>query len=113
MGYATAERVVLVEKKFEKTFENPLDKFQKCAIIKIQKKRKEILKMEKFDFNVVYNEVSKTTLEMTNLGIIPFSAMADTFEEGRTKALEFAQSISRCYNDNEESVFFFRITVRC
>ena len=69
--------------------------------------------MEKFDFNVVYNEVSKTTLEMTNLGIIPFSAMADTFEEGRTKALELAQSISRCYNDNEESVFFFRITVRC
>ena len=69
--------------------------------------------MEKFDFNVVYNEVSKTTLEMTNLGIIPFSAIADTFEEGRTKALEFAQSISRCYNDNEKSVFFFRITVRC
>lgn len=69
--------------------------------------------MKKFDFNVVYNEVSKTTLEMTNLGIIPFSAMANTFEEGRTKALEFAQSISRCYNDNEKSVFFFRITVRC
>ena len=69
--------------------------------------------MKKFDFNVVYNEVSKTTLEMTNLGIIPFSAMADTFEEGRTKALEFAQSISRCYNDNEKSVFFFRITARC
>lgn len=68
--------------------------------------------MKRFDFNVVYNEVSKTTLEMTNLGIIPFSAMADTFEEGRTKALEFAQSISRYYNDNEKSVFFFRITVR-
>lgn len=24
MGYATIERVVVVEKKFEKTFENPL-----------------------------------------------------------------------------------------
>ena len=68
--------------------------------------------MEKFDFNVVYNEVSKTTLEMTNLGIIPFSAMADTFEEGRTKALEFGQSVARCYNDNEETTFFFRITIR-
>ena len=40
MGYATIERVVVVEKKFEKTFENPLDKFQKCAIIKIQKKER-------------------------------------------------------------------------
>ena len=69
--------------------------------------------MKKFDFNVVYIEVSKTVFEMTNFGIIPFSAIADTFEEGRTKALEFAQSISRCYNDNEESVFFFRITIRC
>ena len=69
--------------------------------------------MKKFNFNVVYNEVSKTTLEMTNIGIIPFSAIAETFEEGRTKALEFAQSISRCYNDNDECVFFFRITPRC
>lgn len=69
--------------------------------------------MKKFDFNVVYIEVSKTIFEMTNFGIIPFSTIADSYEEGRTKALEFAQSISRCYNDNEESIFFFRITVRC
>ena len=69
--------------------------------------------MQKFDFSVNYVEVSKTTLKMTALGDIPFATIADTFEEGRTKALEFAQSISRCYNDNDECVFFFRITPRC
>ena len=67
--------------------------------------------MEKFEFNVSYLEVSKTTLKITNGGLIPFSAVADTFEEGRTKALEFGQSVARCYNDNDETAFFFRITV--
>lgn len=65
--------------------------------------------MQKFNFNVSYVEVSKTTLKTTTLGAIPFSAMADTYEEGRTKALEFAQSIARCYNDNKETAFFFRV----
>ena len=65
--------------------------------------------MQKFNFNVSYVEVSKTTLKSTNLGAIPFSAMANTYEEGRTKALEFAQSIARCYNDNKETAFFFRV----
>ena len=67
--------------------------------------------MKKFDFNVSYLEVSKTTFKITNGGLIPFSTVADTYEEGRTKALEFAQSVARCYNDNEESTLFFRITV--
>ena len=67
--------------------------------------------MQKFDFYVSYLEVSKTTFKITNGGLIPFSAVTDTFEEGRTKALEFAQSLARCYNDNEESTLFFRITV--
>ena len=67
--------------------------------------------MKKFDFNVNYVEVSKTTLKMTALGDIPFATMADTYEEGRNEALEFAQSLARCYNDNEESAFFFRVTV--
>lgn len=65
--------------------------------------------MQKFNFNVNYVEVDKTTLKATNVGVISFSAMADTYEEGRTKALEFAQSISRCYNDNKEAAFFFRV----
>ena len=68
--------------------------------------------MKKFDFNVNYVEVSKTTLKITALGDIPFATMADTYEEGRNEALEFAQSLARCYNDNEESAFFFRITIR-
>ena len=67
--------------------------------------------MKKFDFYVSYLEVSKTTFKITNGGLIPFSAVTDTFEEGRTKALEFAQSLARCYNDNEESTLFFCITV--
>ena len=65
--------------------------------------------MKKFNFNVNYVEVSKATLKTTNLGVIPFSAMANTYEEGRTKALEFAQSIARRYNDNKETAFFFRV----
>ena len=65
--------------------------------------------MQKFNFIVNYVEVGKTTLKSTNVGVIFFSAMADTYEEGRTKALEFAQSISRCYNDNKETAFFFRV----
>ena len=69
--------------------------------------------MKRFNFNVNYVEINKNTVEIDTIRDISFSTMADTFEEGRTKALEFAQSISRCYNDNEESVFFFRITVRC
>lgn len=64
--------------------------------------------MKKFNFNVVYIEVSKTIFEMTNFGIIPFSTIADSYEEGRAKALEFAQSLCRCC---EESLFFFRVTV--
>ena len=67
--------------------------------------------MKKFNFYVDYVEVNETTLEMTNLGEISFATFADTYEEGRAEALEFAQSLSRCYNDNEESAFFFRITV--
>lgn len=56
-----------------------------------------------------YVEVNRVTLSITHLGKIPFSAMADTYEEGRTKALEFAQSVARCYNDNEETAFFFAV----
>ena len=67
--------------------------------------------MQKFNFNVNYVEVSKTTLKITALGDIPFATMADTYKEGRNEALEFAQSLARCYNDNEESAFFFRITI--
>ena len=65
--------------------------------------------MKRFNFSVNYVEVSKTTMKIVQFGEIPFSAMADTAEECRTKALEFAQSISRCYNDNEEVAFFFKI----
>ena len=67
--------------------------------------------MKRFNFNVNYVEINENTLEMTNLGEISFATFADTYEEARTEALEFAQSLSRCYNDNEESAFFFRITI--
>lgn len=65
--------------------------------------------MKKFNFNVSYVEVNKTTLEAAQFGAIPFSTMANTYEEGRTKALEFAQPIARCYNSNKESAFYFRV----
>ena len=65
--------------------------------------------MKKFNFNVNYVEINRITLEATQFGITPFSTMANTYEEGRTKALEFAQSIARCYNSNKESSFYFRV----
>lgn len=65
--------------------------------------------MQKFNFVVNYVEVNRITLSITHLGKISFSAMANTYEEGRTKALEFAQSVARCYNDNEETAFFFAV----
>ena len=94
-------------KKNKKIIENPLTNQKVYGIIKTQKKKGN-KKMQKFDFNVVYIEVSKTIFEMTNFGIIPFSTIADSYEEGRAKALEFAQSLCRCC---EESLFFFRVTV--
>lgn len=66
--------------------------------------------MQRFNFIVSYVEVSKTTMRATQAGEISFSTITDTYEEGRTKALEFAQSIARCYNDNNESAFFFQIS---
>lgn len=65
--------------------------------------------MQRFNFIVSYVEVSKITMRATQAGEISFSTMTDTYEEGRTKALEFAQSIARCYNDNDESAFFFQV----
>lgn len=67
--------------------------------------------MKKFNFNVNYVEINEDTVEIDSIRDIAFSAVANTYEEARTKALEFAQSISRCYNDNDETAFFFRITV--
>lgn len=67
--------------------------------------------MKRFNFNVNYVEINENTVEIDSVRDIAFSAVADTYEEARTKALEFAQSISRCYNDNDETAFFFRITV--
>ena len=37
-GYASAERVVVVEKKFEKTFENLLTNLPSCDTIRAQKR---------------------------------------------------------------------------
>ena len=65
--------------------------------------------MQRFDFTVMYVEVSKTTMKTIQFGELSFSAVADTYEEGRTKALEFAQSVARCYNDNDECAFFFQV----
>ena len=67
--------------------------------------------MKRFNFNVNYVEINKHTVEIDTIRDIPFSTIADTLEEGRAKALEFAQSLARCYNDNDETAFFFRITV--
>ena len=67
--------------------------------------------MKRFNFNVNYVEINKNTVEIDTIRDIPFSTIADTLEEGRAKALEFAQSVARCYNDNDETAFFFRITV--
>jgi hypothetical protein len=65
--------------------------------------------MKKFNFDVSYVEINRVTLEAAQFGAIPFSTIANTYEEGRTKALEFAQSIARCYNSNRESAFYFRV----
>ena len=67
--------------------------------------------MQRFNFNVNYVEINKNTVEIDSIREIAFSTVADTYKEGRTKALEFAQSVARCYNDNDETAFFFRITV--
>lgn len=67
--------------------------------------------MKKFNFYVNYVEVNKVAPKITKLGEIPFSTMANTYEEGRSKALEFAQSIARCYESNDESAFFFLIGI--
>lgn len=67
--------------------------------------------MKKFEFDVSYIEVSKDDMEIVRAQSIPFSATADTCEEARAKALGFAQSIARCYNDNEKVAFYFRICV--
>ena len=67
--------------------------------------------MKRFNFNVNYVEINKNTVEIDTIRDISFSTIADTLEEGRAKALEFAQSVARCYNDNDETAFFFRITV--
>ena len=111
LSYGLSAVCAKATKKNKKIIENPLTNQKVYVIIKIQKKKGN-KKMQKFDFNVSYLEVSKTTFKITNGGLIPFSAVADTFEEGRMRALEFGQSIARCYNDNEETTFFFRITIR-
>ena len=111
LSYGLSAVCAKATKKNKKIIENPLTNQKVYVIIKIQKKKGN-KKMQKFDFNVNYVEVSKTTLKITALGDIPFATMADTYEEGRNEALEFAQSLARCYNDNEESAFFFRITIR-
>ena len=110
LSYGLSAVCAKATKKNKKIIENPLTNQKVYVIIKTQKKKGN-KKMQKFDFYVSYLEVSKTTFKITNGGLIPFSAVTDTFEEGRTKALEFAQSLARCYNDNEESTLFFRITV--
>ena len=107
LSYGLSAVCAKATKKNKKIIENPLTNSKTYVIIKTQKKKGN-KKMKKFDFNVVYIEVSKTSFEMTNFGIIPFSTIADSYEEGRTKALEFAQSVCRCY---KESLFFFRVTV--
>ena len=65
--------------------------------------------MQKFNFYVHYVEVNKKTSKITQFGETNFSTMANTYKEGRIKALEFAQSIARCYNDNKEIAFFFQV----
>lgn len=66
--------------------------------------------MKKFIFYVDYIEINKSTLKADKLGEISLSATASTYEEGRLKALEYAQSIARCYESNNETAFFFRIS---
>jgi hypothetical protein len=65
--------------------------------------------MQEFNFYVECVEIDRITSEVAQFGEIPFFTIADTYEEGRTEALEFAQSIARCYNDNKESIFYFRV----
>ncbi len=65
--------------------------------------------MQKFNFYVSYVEVNEITSDVVKFGEINFPTKADTYEEGRAKALEFAQSIARCYNNHEENGFFFKI----
>ena len=101
---------MLVKNLTIKNVKNPLTNRAKHAIIKTQQ-RKGKKKMQKFNFNVNYVEINKNTVEIDSIREIAFSTVADTHEEGRAKALEFAQSIARCYNDNDEAAFFFRITV--
>ena len=60
MGYATIERVVVVEKKFEKTFENPLTNHPECGTIRRSSRGE-----QKNNWVVTYHEKWRLILWLT------------------------------------------------
>lgn len=69
------------------------------------------MKEEKRFFNFYVDYVITSNLD-NNLetGELPITMEGNSYEEARTKALDFAQSIARCYNSNNLEDFYFRIT---
>lgn len=68
------------------------------------------MKEEKRFFNFYVDYVITSNLD-NNLetGELPITMEGNSYEEARTKTLDFAQSISRCYNNSDFEVFYFRI----
>ena len=64
--------------------------------------------MKNFNLSIDYVEFNIQTKTATH-GNMPFHTKAHSHEEARNQALEHAQMIARCYNDNKTTAFFFRI----
>lgn len=69
------------------------------------------MKEEKQAFSFYVNYIIIDDLNNNyETGELPITMEGNNYEEARSKALDFAQSISRCYNNSDFEVFYFRIT---
>ena len=65
--------------------------------------------MHAFSFNVTY-VVTNVPSNNYEYGNLPITVEADNYEEARSKALEFGQSVARCYILSDFETFYFLIT---
>jgi hypothetical protein len=69
--------------------------------------------MERFDnmfIDCVEINVKTNTLNQFE---VPFSTMANSFEEARSQALEYGQAMARSYNPSSDTTLFFKVCVYC
>lgn len=65
--------------------------------------------MRVFNFYVNY-VIADEFSDKPEFGNLPFSAEGNSYEEARSKALEYAQSIARSHNDGDAESFYFYIS---